>query len=179
MSRIGRQPIPIPSGVTVQLSDSVVSVSGVKGNLTVNILEGLTIKQEGQDIIVSRDNDDKVQRSNHGLMRALINNMVIGVSEGFVKKPEVNGVGYRVAQVQGGLKLSLGYSHDINYSLPENITASVEQNVISISGIDKQLVGQVASEIRAFRKPEPYKGKGIKYINEYIIRKSGKSGKEK
>ena len=179
MSRIGRQPIPIPSGVTIQLSDSQIIVSGVKGSLTLDILDGITVKQEGQNLIVSRANDEKVQRSNHGLMRALINNMVIGVSQGFVKKLEVNGVGYRVALVQGGLKLNLGYSHDINYSLPENITASIEQNIISINGIDKQLVGQVASEIRAFRKPEPYKGKGIKYINEYIIRKSGKSGKEK
>ncbi len=179
MSRVGKSPITIPAGVSVNITDNDVVVSGSKGNLTQPVLEGITIKQEDNQILVSRTDDEPKHRANHGLMRTLIFNMVTGVSQGFTKKLEVNGVGYRV-QLQGnGLKFNLGYSHEINFTLPEGITASVEQNVITISGFDKQRVGQIASDIRELRKPEPYKGKGIKYENEYIIRKSGKSGKEK
>ncbi len=179
MSRVGKSPILIPSGVTVNITDSEVVVNGNKGSLKQPILKGINIKQEDNLLVVSRIDDEQIHRANHGLMRTLIFNMVTGVSQGFSKKLEVNGVGYRV-QLQGnGLKFNLGYSHDINFSLPEGITANVEQNIITISGFDKQRVGQVASDIRELRKPEPYKGKGIKYEGEYIIRKSGKSGKEK
>lgn len=179
MSRVGKLPITIPSGVSVTLNDDSISVNGTKGSLSRPVLEGIKIVQEDDKLVLTRVDDEAVHRANHGLMRALVNNMVTGVSQGFDKKLEVNGVGYRV-QLQGnGLKLSLGYSHEINFTLPEGISANVEQNVITISGIDKQKVGQVASEIRELRKPEPYKGKGIKYEGEYIIRKSGKSGKEK
>ncbi len=179
MSRIGRSPIKIPTGVNVIINDGQVQVNGSKGSLSQPLLEGINISQEGDTLTLSRIDDEPVHRANHGLMRSLVNNMVIGVTKGFSKKLEVIGVGYRV-QLQGnGLKLNLGYSHDINFPLPEGITANVEQNVITVTGIDKQRVGQIASDIRSLRKPEPYKGKGIKYENEYIIRKSGKSGKEK
>lgn len=179
MSRIGKQPISIPTGVSVTINSDSVSVSGTKGTLNTPILSGLSVIQEDSTILVKRQDDEAINRSNHGLMRSLINNMVIGVSQGYVKKLEIVGVGYRVSLQGNGLKLNLGYSHDINFALPEGITAIVEQNNITLSGIDKQKLGQVASEIRALRKPEPYKGKGIKYEGEYIIRKSGKSGKEK
>lgn len=179
MSRVGKQPIPIPSGVSITINNDSINVNGTKGSLSQQLLGGTTVNQDGDNIVVSRVDDQAVHRANHGLMRALINNMVVGVSHGFSKKLEVNGVGYRVVLQGNGLKLNLGYSHDINYPLPEGISANVEQNIITVSGIEKQRVGQVASEIRALRKPEPYKGKGIKYEGEYIIRKSGKSGKEK
>ena len=181
MSRIGKQPISIPSGVNVTINDNSVTISGANGSLNQTILNGIKVSQESdQKIVVSRIDEQASHKANHGLMRTLINNMVTGVNTGFSKKLEIIGVGYRV-NIQGNneLKFNLGYSHDINYPLPDGIKATVEQNVITISGIDKQQVGQVASEIRALRKPEPYKGKGIKYVGEYIIRKSGKSGKEK
>lgn len=178
MSRIGKQPISIPSGVTITVDSSSVSVKGPKGELSTAILKGVTVSEEDGSIIVKRDNDEKIPKSNHGLMRTLINNMVVGVTEGYSKKLEITGVGFR-HQVQGQtLKLTLGFSHEIEYKLPEGIQASSEQNVITVSGIDKQLVGQVAAEIRGFKKPEPYKGKGIAYVGERILRKSGKSGKE-
>jgi large subunit ribosomal protein L6 len=179
MSRIGKQPIPIPSGVSVVIDADNIVVNGSKGSLTQFRLEGIDVKQEGENIIVSRVSDEDLFRARHGLMRSLINNMVVGVSTGFSKKLELNGVGYRVAQEGGGLKLNLGFSHDVRYPLPQGTAATVEGNVITISGINKQQVGQIAAEIRALKKPEPYKGKGIKYENERIIRKSGKSGKEK
>lgn len=179
MSRVGRQPIPVPSGVNVVIDKDNIVVNGSKGSLTQFRLEGVEVVQEGDNIIVSRKSDDAIFRARHGLMRSLVNNMVVGVSTGFSKKLELNGVGYRVAQEAGGLKLNLGFSHDVRYALPPGITATVEGNLITISGISKQQVGQVAAEIRALKKPEPYKGKGIKYEDERIIRKSGKSGKEK
>ena len=179
MSRIGKLPIAIPSGVTITVDPQNIAVSGPKGNLSQVQLEGVNIKVDGDQVIVTRINDEPKNRGKHGLMRSLINNMVLGVSSGFEKKLEVNGVGYRVALAGNGLKLNLGYSHDVNFALPAGISASVEQNVITISGIDKQQVGQVAADIRKLRKPEPYKGKGIKYIDERILRKSGKSGKDK
>lgn len=179
MSRIGRQPVIIPAGINVTLSDNLITIEGSKGSLSQSLLEGVVISKEQDKIIVNRVDDIALHKSNHGLMRTLINNMVIGLSDGFTKKLEIVGVGYRVNMQGNDLKLSLGYSHEITFTLPTGINAKVEQNNITISGIDKQQVGQVASDIRSLRKPEPYKGKGIKYQDEYIIRKSGKSGKEK
>ncbi|MBI3624421.1 50S ribosomal protein L6 [Candidatus Saccharibacteria bacterium] len=179
MSRIGKQPIQIPSGVTVTIEPSLITVVGPKGTLTQSSLPDTIVKQQDDQLIVSRTNNEALARSKHGLLRTLISNMIAGVSLGFQKQLEFNGVGYRVSVDGNGLKLNLGYSHEINFALPTGITASVDQNVITISGIDKQQVGQVAAKIRALKKPEPYKGKGIKYVGERIIRKSGKSGKEK
>jgi large subunit ribosomal protein L6 len=178
MSRVGKQPIAIPSGVTITVDDDKVTVNGSKGSLEQFTMPGINIKQEENNLIVERENDERQNRARHGLMRSLLNNMVTGVSQGFEKKLEINGVGYRVAQQGTDLKLNLGFSHDVIYKIPQGITAAVEQNTITISGISKQQVGQVAAEIRALKKPEPYKGKGIKYADERIIRKSGKSGKE-
>ena len=179
MSRIGKQPIAVPSGVLVTVEPSEITVAGSKGTLKQFTMPGITVKQDGDQVLVTRANDEAEQRAKHGLMRSLVNNMVTGVSQGFSKKLEINGVGYRVAMQGADLKLNLGFSHDVIYKLPQGVTAAVEQNTITISGIDKQQVGQVAAEIRALKKPEPYKGKGIKYEGERIIRKSGKSGKEK
>ena len=179
MSRIGKLPINIPSGVTITVDSDAVKVSGAKGNLETPLLEGVTIKVEDGVLMVSRDNDEPKNRAKHGLMRALINNMVVGVTGGFSKKLEINGVGFRVALAGNTLKFNLGFSHEVVYNLPTGVTAVVEQNTITVSGISKQQVGQVAAEIRALKKPEPYKGKGIKYADERIIRKSGKSGKDK
>jgi len=179
MSRIGKLPIKIPSGVTITVDSSEISVKGPKVELKQFMVPGITVKQEGDEIIVTRVNDEPVNRSKHGLIRSLINNMVVGVTEGFNKKLEIQGVGFRVALAGTDLKMHLGFSHEVTYKIPQGITASVEQNTITISGIDKQQVGQVAAEIRALKKPEPYKGKGIRYVGEHIIRKSGKSGKDK
>lgn len=179
MSRIGKLPIKVPSGVTITVDPDAITVAGSKGTLTQFAMPGINVKQEGDELIVSRVNDEALYRAKHGLMRSLINNMVTGVSQGFSKKLEINGVGYRVSMQGTDLKLNLGFSHDVIYKLPQGVTATVEQNTITVSGISKQQVGQVAAEIRALKKPEPYKGKGIKYEGERIIRKSGKSGKEK
>lgn len=179
MSRIGKLPIIIPSGVSVQLDANAVTINGPKGSLSQFTLPGIKIRQSDDQLIIERESDDRQLKARHGLMRSLINNMVTGVSSGFSKKLEINGVGYRVNLQGQTLKLNVGYSHDVTYNIPPGINISVEQNVITVSGIDKQQVGQVAAEIRAIKKPEPYKGKGIKYENERIIRKSGKSGKEK
>lgn len=179
MSRIGKQPIKIPSGVTITVDPDFVTVAGAKGTLKQFTMPGVTVVVDGDVATVTRDNDEAVNRAKHGLMRSLINNMVVGVSQGFSKQLEINGVGYRVASQGTNLKFNLGFSHDVIYELPQGITAAIEQNKITISGIDKQQVGQVAAEIRALKKPEPYKGKGIKYADERILRKSGKSGKDK
>ena len=179
MSRVGKLPIGIPSGVTITVDPDTITVAGSKGTLTQFTMPDITVKQEGDEILVIRANDEPKIRAKHGLMRALLNNMVLGVSGGFSKKLEINGVGYRVALQGTSLKFNLGFSHDVIFPIPQGITATVEQNTITITGIDKQQVGQVAAEIRALKKPEPYKGKGIKYEGERIIRKSGKSGKEK
>lgn len=179
MSRIGKLPIAIPSGVTITIEPAEITVAGSKGTLKQFTMPEITVTQEEGDVIVKRSNDDPKNRAKHGLMRALINNMVQGVSHGFSKKLEINGVGYRVVAQGAGLKLNLGFSHDVIFNLPTGITAVVDANTITVSGIDKQQVGQVAAEIRALKKPEPYKGKGIKYEGERIIRKSGKSGKDK
>lgn len=179
MSRIGKLPIIVPSGVTITVDPDTITVAGSKGTLTQFTMPGITVKQQAAEVIVTRINDEPKNRAKHGLMRTLVSNMVVGVSQGFSKQLELNGVGFRVALAGNGLKLNLGFSHEVNYALPPGITATVEQNVITISGIDKQQVGQVAAEVRALKKPEPYKGKGLKYVGERIIRKSGKSGKDK
>ncbi|MBX4196971.1 50S ribosomal protein L6 [Candidatus Saccharibacteria bacterium] len=178
MSRIGKQPITIPGGVTVTIEPDKVTVNGSKGSLEQFTMPGIKISQTDNELNVERANDEAANRARHGLMRSLINNMVTGVSQGFEKKLEINGVGYRVAQQGTDLKFNLGFSHDVIYKVPAGVNITIEQNVITVSGISKQQVGQVAAEIRSLKKPEPYKGKGIKYIDERIIRKSGKSGKE-
>jgi len=179
MSRIGKLPIALPSGVTITVDQDEITVSGSKGTLKQFTMPGIDVKQQDSEIIVTRINDEPKIRSKHGLMRSLINNMIVGVSTGFSKKLEINGVGYRVAAQGTDLKLNVGFSHDVIYKVPAGVQAAVEQNTITISGISKQQVGQVAAEIRALKKPEPYKGKGIKYEGERILRKSGKSGKDK
>jgi large subunit ribosomal protein L6 len=178
MSRIGKQPIDLPGGVTITVDDSKITVSGSKGTLEQFTMPGVKVAQRDNLVVVTRENDEAANRARHGLMRSLVNNMVQGVSQGFEKKLEINGVGYRVAQQGAGLKFNLGFSHDVIYNVPAGINVAVEQNIVTVSGIDKQQVGQVAAEIRSLKKPEPYKGKGIKYADERIIRKSGKSGKE-
>ena len=180
MSRIGRMPIAIPAGVTVEIAENnKVTVKGPKGTLERVLPAEMEIKQEGEEILVNRPNDLKKMRSLHGLTRTLIHNMVIGVTEGYEKKLEVNGVGYR-AQKQGKkLVLSLGYSHPVEMEDPEGLETVLDgQNIIVVKGIDKEKVGQYAAEIRAKRAPEPYKGKGIKYADEVIRRKVGKTGKK-
>ncbi|MDB5184532.1 MAG: ribosomal protein [Candidatus Saccharibacteria bacterium] len=179
MSRIGKLPIAIPSGVTITITPEEITVAGSKGTLSQFTMPGVDVTQADGVLTVTRINDEPKNRAKHGLMRALINNMVVGVSTGFSKKLEINGVGYRVATQGADLKLNLGFSHDVIFKVPAGITATTEQNTITVSGISKQQVGQVAAEIRALKKPEPYKGKGIKYEGERIIRKSGKSGKDK
>ena len=180
MSRIGKMPIAIPAGVTVEIAENnKVTVKGPKGTLERVLPSEMDIKMEGSEIVVSRPNDLKKMKSLHGLSRTLINNMVIGVTEGYEKKLEVNGVGYR-AQKQGKkLVLSLGYSHPVEMEDPEGLETVLDgQNIIVVKGIDKEKVGQYAAEIRAKRAPEPYKGKGIKYADEVIRRKVGKTGKK-
>ena len=179
MSRIGKLPIQIPSGVTITVDPDFVTVAGSKGTLKQFTMPGVTVTVADGVATVTRVNDDAPNRAKHGLMRTLINNMVVGVTQSFSKQLEINGVGYRAAMQGADIKLNLGFSHDVIYKLPQGITATLEQNKITIAGIDKQQVGQVAAEIRALKKPEPYKGKGIKYVGEHIIRKSGKSGKDK
>lgn len=179
MSRIGKLPIEVPSGVTITVDADNIVVTGPKGTLAQFTVPGVDVLVENGSVTVSRVSDEREHRSKHGLMRSLVNNMVIGVTQGFEKKLELNGVGYRVALEGTKLKMALGFSHDVYYQIPEGIQATVEQNIITVKGISKQLVGQVAAEIRALKKPEPYKGKGLKYVGERIIRKAGKSGKEK
>lgn len=175
MSRVGRQPISIPSGVQVTLSGRQISVKGTKGQLNWEVPEPITVKQDSNNLVIERPDDDRKNRALHGTSRALIANMVRGVSEGFERKLEINGVGYRASAQGAMLNLELGYSHPIQYQLPQGITAEVEKNVqITLRGIDKQLLGEVAAKVRSFRPPEPYKGKGIKYAEEHIRRKVGK-----
>jgi large subunit ribosomal protein L6 len=177
MSRIGKLPIQIPAGVTVTIDGGTLSAKGPKGEQQMQIPPLSKISQQEDQLIVERSSDSKDQKSQHGLTRSLANNLVLGVSEGFTKVLEVNGVGFKVALEGKDLVLSLGFSHNIRYNVPEDVTVSVEKMQITISGINKQRVGQVAAEIREFKKPEPYKGKGIKYSDEHIVRKAGKSGK--
>ena len=180
MSRIGRMPIAIPAGVTVTIAENNhVTVKGPKGTLERTLPAELTIKQEGEEIAVTRPNDLKRNKSLHGLTRTLIHNMIVGVTAGYEKVLEVNGVGYRAAKQGNKLVLSLGYSHPVEMVDPEGITSVLDgQNIIKVQGIDKERVGQYAAEIRNKRRPEPYKGKGIKYATETIRRKVGKTGKK-
>ncbi|MCC8122434.1 MAG: 50S ribosomal protein L6 [Oscillospiraceae bacterium] len=181
MSRIGRMPISIPTGVDVKIAqDNVVTVKGPKGTLTQQMHPDMAIAQEGAELLVTRPNDAKENRSLHGLTRALVNNMVVGVTDGYRKELDVNGVGYRVAKEGKRLVMNIGYSHQVFVDEIDGITIEVPSaNKIVISGIDKQLVGQFAAEVRAKKPPEPYKGKGIKYTDEVIRRKEGKTGVKK
>ena len=180
MSRIGRMPIALPAGVTVDIAENnKVTVKGPKGTLERVLPAEMEIKLDGTTVTVSRPNDLKKMKSLHGLTRTLINNMVVGVSQGYEKKLEVNGVGYRAQKNGKVLVLSLGYSHPVEMEDPEGLEVTVEgQNLITVKGIDKEKVGQYAAEIRGKREPEPYKGKGIKYVDEVIRRKVGKTGKK-
>ena len=179
MSRIGRLPVAIPAGVTVEIKENNhVTVKGPKGTLERVLPAEMEIKQEDGHVVVTRPNDLKKMKSLHGLTRTLIQNMVVGVSEGYTKTLEVNGVGYRAAKQGNKLVLSLGYSHPVEMVDPEGISSAVDGNKIVVSGIDKEKVGQYSAEIRDKRRPEPYKGKGIKYADEVIRRKVGKTGKK-
>ena len=176
MSRIGKQPITIPAKVKVEVKGQSVQVEGPKGKLSWELPGRTSLKIEGTTINVTRQDEDKQSRALHGLSRALINNMVKGVSDGFLKKLEINGVGFKAAVTGKTITMSLGYSHPIIYSIPEQIKVVVEENTkISIEGPDKQPVGKVASELRSYYPPEPYKGKGVKYSDEKIVRKEGKT----
>jgi large subunit ribosomal protein L6 len=175
MSRIGKKPVTIPSGVSAEINDGVLSVKGPKGTLTLTLREEISYTVDGDAILVKPANDTKAARAFWGMQRTLVDNLVTGVTQGYTKVLEITGVGYR-ANAQGkNLKLQLGYSHDVDFPVPEGIEIKTPDNTtVEISGIDKQKVGQVAAEIRRWRKPEPYKGKGIKYRGEYIFRKEGK-----
>jgi len=180
MSRIGKAPITVPSGGEVKMSGASVTVKGPKGTLTRDLVGGISVRQEENTLLVERPNDERQSRSLHGLSRALVNNMVVGVTDGFTKELEIVGVGYR-AELKGpsALRLNLGFSHPVDVNAPEGVTFEVPvQTRIIIKGIDKEAVGQVAANIRSIRKPEPYKGKGVRYLNERILRKAGKAGKK-
>ncbi len=177
MSRIGKLPIDLPAGVTITVDSDVVTVKGSKGQLTVPHLSDVTVSQEGNQIIVTRKDDERIAKAQHGLQRALLNNAVIGVTKGYEKKLEINGVGFRVSGGGQAIEMLLGFSHPVKYKAKDGITLAVDKMTITVSGIDKQAVGQAAAEIRALKKPEPYKGKGIKYADEVLRRKAGKAGK--
>ncbi len=183
MSRIGKNPIQIPSGVTVTITENTVSVKGAKGELTQVIHPNMKVEQMDNQIIVSRPNDLKLNRSLHGLTRTLINNMVEGVTKGYEKQLEILGVGYRAAVAGSKLTLNLGFSHPIEFNTPQGITIEIDKdkkNLLAVRGSDKQLVGEVAAKIRSYKKPEPYKGKGIRYLGEHVQQKAGKAaGKDK
>jgi len=177
MSRIGKLPIDVPAGVTITVDSDVISVKGPKGELTVPHLSDVTVTLEGTQAIVTRKDDEKIAKAQHGLQRALLNNAVEGVVKGFEKKLEVNGVGFRVNGGGQTIDMQLGFSHPVKYEAPAGVSLAVDKMTITVSGIDKQQVGQIAAEIRALKKPEPYKGKGIKYADEVVLRKAGKAGK--
>ncbi|MGI9463647.1 MAG: 50S ribosomal protein L6 [Aestuariivirgaceae bacterium] len=175
MSRIGKKPVAVPQGVTVTIEERTVKVKGPKGELQSQLVELVDVKLDGDQVVVSPRDDSQLARSAWGLSRTLVANMVTGVTDGFSKNLEINGVGYRAAVQGSGLQLNLGYSHNVVYPIPSDIKIETPKPTeIVVSGIDKQRVGQVAAEIREWRKPEPYKGKGIKYADEYIFRKEGK-----
>ena len=177
MSRIGKLPIQIPSGVTITVADDAITVVGPKGQLVVPHLSDVTVSVVEGNIIVVRKDDERIAKAQHGLQRALLNNAVDGVTKAFEKKLEVNGVGYRVTGGGQVIDMALGFSHPVQYTAREGVNLEVNKMEITVSGIDKQLVGQTAAEIRSLKKPEPYKGKGIKYADEVILRKAGKAGK--
>jgi len=175
MSRVGKKPVSLPAGVTAELKENILKVKGAKGELSLDVHPKIQLKVEASEIIVSvAKPDNKQERALWGLFRALVNNMVVGVTTGFTKVLEVNGVGYKAAVVGTSLNMSLGYSHPVNMEIPKGLEVKIEKNVITITGADRQLVGQFAAVIREQRPPEPYKGKGIKYSDETIRRKAGK-----
>jgi large subunit ribosomal protein L6 len=179
MSRIGRMPVVVPSGVDVAIDGSLVTVKGPKGTLSHTVVTPITVSKDDGVLTVTRPDDERESRARHGLTRTLVNNMVVGVTEGYEKKLEIVGVGYRVlSKGPSQLEFQLGYSHSITFNAPEGITFTVESPTrLGVQGIDKQLVGEVAANIRKLRKPEPYKGKGVRYAGEHIRRKVGKAGK--
>ena len=179
MSRIGKSPIPVPSGVDVTIAGAHITVKGPKGTLERDIPGAISVRQDGETLLVERPDDERRNRAMHGLVRSLVFNMVQGVTQGFTKELEIVGVGYRAtAKGPGAMELALGFSHPVNISAPDGITFEVPSpNRIVVSGIDKETVGQVAADIRAWRKPEPYKGKGVRYVGEHVRRKAGKAGK--
>ena len=179
MSRIGKAPINIPSGVEISIAGRTVTVKGPKGTLSRDIPGDIVVRKEDNTLLVERPNDERNNRSLHGLSRTLVNNMVVGVTEGFTKELEIVGVGYR-AEAQGqNLRLALGFSHPVIVPAPDGISFEIPaQTRVIVKGIDKELVGQVAANIRSIRKPEPYKGKGVRYLNERVLRKAGKTGKK-
>jgi large subunit ribosomal protein L6 len=180
MSRIGKAPVTVPSGVDVSIAGRTVTVKGPKGTLTREIPEGVSVSRESDTLVVTRDNEDRDARARHGLVRTLMNNMVVGVTDGFAKELDIIGVGYRAeAQGPNKLKLALGFSHPVVVEAPEGVTFEVPaQTKIIVKGADKEVVGQVAANIREIRKPEPYKGKGVRYVDERVLRKAGKTGKK-
>jgi large subunit ribosomal protein L6 len=175
MSRIGRKPITVPAGVTIELVDRHVKVTGSKGTLELDLMPGIQVEQADGVLTVTKAVETPETQRSYGLMRTLINNMVVGVSQGFTRQLEINGVGFRASVAGSTINLSLGFSHPIAFTLPQGVEAKVERNLITLTGFDKQLVGQVAANLRALKKPEPYKGKGIKYVEERIRRKAGKT----
>jgi large subunit ribosomal protein L6 len=175
MSRVGKKPIPIPKGVSVTVGGETVTVKGPKGELKMELHPAVKVTTENGELVCTRADDSRLSRAAHGLVRANTANMVRGVSEGFQRKLEINGVGYRAEVAGKKLTLQLGYSHPIDFPLPDGITAAVEKNVLTLSGIDKQALGLCAAKVRALRPPEPYKGKGVKYVEETILRKVGKA----
>jgi large subunit ribosomal protein L6 len=179
MSRIGKAPITVPAGVEVTISGRNVTVKGPKGTLSRDIPGDIIVRQEENTIVVERPNDERQNRSLHGLSRTLVSNMVIGVTDGFAKELEIVGVGYRAEAAGSDLRLALGFSHPVMVPAPAGISFEIPvQTRVIVKGIDKELVGQVAANIRAIRKPEPYKGKGVRYLGEHIVRKAGKTGKK-
>lgn len=178
MSRIGKLPVEIPAGVTITVGESEITVAGPKGTLQVPVQQNTTTKVEENQVIVTRKDDEPESKAWHGLQRALINNAVVGVTSGFEKRLEIQGVGFRLSGGGKQIEMALGFSHPVKYTAPDGIELKVDKMEIIVSGIDKQKVGQVAAEIRSLKKPEPYKGKGIRYVGEHIIRKAGKAGKK-
>ncbi|PID47941.1 MAG: 50S ribosomal protein L6 [Proteobacteria bacterium] len=178
MSRIGKQPVLIPSGVEVKQEGDILVFKKGKDELTLDTRGFVDVKIEKAQIVFSPKSEDRKDRAFWGTYRSLANNIIIGLTEGYTKKLEINGVGYRAAVKGNILELQLGFSHPINYEFPKNIKVSVEKNIITIQGVSKQVVGQIAAEVRGFRPPEPYKGKGVKYVDERIIRKAGKTAKK-
>ncbi len=178
MSRIGRLPIPVPSGVDVTIDGRILTVTGPKGQLTRELHPDMTVKREEENLVVTRPTEQKTHKQLHGLTRTLVNNMVVGVTDGYRKGLEITGVGYRAVKVGEKLQLSLGYSHQIEIDPPSGISFELENPTrLAVIGIDKELVGQIAAKVRSTRKPEPYKGKGVRYAGERIRRKAGKAGK--
>jgi large subunit ribosomal protein L6 len=176
MSRVGKKPLPVPKGVNVTVGKDGVTVKGPKGELKRAVPAGVTVALSGSELVVTRADDSRDNRAKHGMIRALVANMVKGVTDGFERRLEINGVGYRADVAGQKLNMALGFSHPVAFELPKGIAAKVDKNIVILSGIDKEALGETASKIRAIRPPEPYKGKGIKYVEETIKRKVGKTG---